>query len=149
MARITFDDDVILSSPPPSLPLRFYGKSQPGLDLSMDYITLLNSRQALEDLASFRINMTKRYNMTDDNRWIAFGGSYPGALAAWLRMKYPNIIYGAVASSAPIQAMFDFYKYFEVVSASLEQARNGEGRERGEEMGGGRGRKREDVLTVC
>lgn len=96
----------------------------------MDYITLLNSRQALEDLASFRINMTKRYNMTDDNRWIAFGGSYPGALAAWLRMKYPNIIYGAVASSAPIQAVFDFYKYFEVVSASLEQARNGEGRER-------------------
>lgn len=74
--------------------------------------------------------------MTDDNRWIAFGGSYPGALAAWLRMKYPNIIYGAVASSAPIQAVFDFYKYFEVVSASLEQARNGEGRER---RGDGRG----------
>ena len=110
----------------------------------MDYITLLNSRQALEDLASFRMNMTTKYNMTDTNRWIAFGGSYPGALAAWLRMKYPSIVYGSVASSAPIQAKFDFYEYFEVVSASLEQARNGKReRVREGEREGERERERE------
>ena len=116
---------ILVSLPLPSL-LRFYGRSQPGSDLSMDYITLLNGRQALEDLASFRMNMSKSYNMTASNRWIAFGGSYSGALAAWLRMKYPDIVYASVASSAPIQAIFDFYEYFEVVSASLKQARNGE-----------------------
>jgi lysosomal Pro-X carboxypeptidase len=50
---------------------------------------------------------------------IAFGGSYGGMLAAWMRMKYPNYIQGAIASSAPIlwfDGMIDPNAYTKIAS---------------------------------
>jgi dipeptidyl aminopeptidase/acylaminoacyl peptidase len=33
---------------------------------------------------------------------VSFGGSYGGMLAAWIRMKFPNVIDLSIASSAPL-----------------------------------------------
>lgn len=33
---------------------------------------------------------------------ITFGGSYGGMLAAWMRMKYPEMVEAAVVSGGPI-----------------------------------------------
>ena len=39
------------------------------------------------------------------------GGSYPGAMSAWFRYKYPHIAMGSLASSAVVQAIADYRAY--------------------------------------
>lgn len=46
--------------------------------------------------------------MNDNQKWIVFGGSYPGSLAAWAREKFPELIHGAISSSGPLLAKVDF-----------------------------------------
>jgi len=44
----------------------------------------------------------KRENNVTNCPVVTFGGSYGGMLSAWFRMKYPNVVIGAHAASAPI-----------------------------------------------
>ncbi|XP_054735539.1 putative serine protease K12H4.7 [Anastrepha obliqua] len=99
---------------------RFYGKSRPKSDLSFENLKFLSSKQALADVANFIQSMNSKYQFNTKQKWIAFGGSYPGALAAWAREKYPHLIHGAISSSAPLLAKVDFSEFFEVVKASLK-----------------------------
>jgi len=98
---------------------RFYGASHPTPTLEGQYMKYLNSNQALADIADFRTGTGRRWNVTDA-KWIAFGGSYPGNLAAWVRMKYPHLIYASVASSAPVRAKLNFEEYLDVVVNSIK-----------------------------
>jgi len=50
-------------------------------DLSTDNLKYLSSEQALADLAYFRLYMSDKLKLTK-NKWIAFGGSYPGMCEA-------------------------------------------------------------------
>jgi pimeloyl-ACP methyl ester carboxylesterase len=87
---------------------RYEGMSMPdpGIPNCMAYSS---SIQALADYANFierRLFLTNDDDNGEDTSRrrpvIAFGGSYGGMLSAWLRMKYPNIVAGAIAGSAPI-----------------------------------------------
>jgi pimeloyl-ACP methyl ester carboxylesterase len=97
---------------------RYYGKSHPTEDTSTENLAYLSSEQALADLAFFRSHMTQKLHL-EKAKWIAFGGSYPGFLAAVFRMKYPHLVDGSVATSAPVHAQLNFQDYIAVVRDSL------------------------------
>ncbi|CAG2101391.1 unnamed protein product [Medioppia subpectinata] len=62
----------------------------------------------------FALYLTKKLSL-EGNKWVVFGGSYAGNLAAWFREKYPNIAIGAIASSAPVNLVVNFKNYLGVI----------------------------------
>lgn len=88
---------------------RYYGESLPFSTFSTANFRFLSTEAALDDLAYFQRQMSKELNWT--GTWIAFGGSYPGSLSAYYRLKFPYLVAGSLASSAPVMAKEDFYEY--------------------------------------
>ncbi len=104
---------------------RYYGESYPKFadgssPISNSNLVYLSSRQALADIANFIQFARGEYQIGEEVKWITFGGSYPGMMAAWARLKYPHLVYAAVSNSAPVQVVLDFPQYNSVVAASLE-----------------------------
>ncbi|OAD79741.1 hypothetical protein PHYBLDRAFT_179228 [Phycomyces blakesleeanus NRRL 1555(-)] len=95
---------------------RSYGESQPGLDYSVKNLRTLTTAQALEDMASMIKHLKfSSIDLDPNTKWIVYGGSYSGNLAAWMRLKYPELVFAAVPSSAPVQMSYNFYEYFNAV----------------------------------
>jgi lysosomal Pro-X carboxypeptidase len=61
----------------------------------------LTIENTLIDYVELIKHVKTKFN-AENSAVIAFGGSYGGMLAAWMRMKYPHVIQGALAASAPI-----------------------------------------------
>jgi lysosomal Pro-X carboxypeptidase len=78
---------------------RYYGDSVPN---TQNYYYLTTS-QALYDFA----DIVEKLKPITNTAVITFGGVYSGMLAAFFRIKYPHIVDGAIASSAPFLAQLD------------------------------------------
>ena len=76
---------------------RYEGQSLP-YNLSKACMSYSSTIQALADF----VTLLQHLNPDSKSAVIAFGGSYGGMLSSWLRMKYPNMVAGAIAASAPI-----------------------------------------------
>mmetsp|Transcript_53378 Transcript_53378/g.68502 ORF Transcript_53378/g.68502 Transcript_53378/m.68502 type:complete len:507 (-) Transcript_53378:231-1751(-) len=99
---------------------RYYGASMPtGRELSTQKLRWLSSQQALGDLAEFHSQIVSNYSLTDSNKWVSFGGSYPGMMSGFFRLKYPNLVHASVSSSSPWNALLDMQQYQNIVGDSL------------------------------
>lgn len=102
-----------------SLEHRYYGPSTPDNDRSTENLRFLNSEQALGDIAHFHQEMSEKFELTSANKWVSWGGSYPGMMAAMARLRFPHLIHAAVSSSSPLQAQVDMTGYNDVVAESM------------------------------
>ena len=114
---------------------RYFGYSYPTPPGNDTDLALLTSKQALQDFALFQIWFQEQfinipYQRTPPfspsstsshgiyNPWIVVGGSYPGALSAWYRLKYPHLVIGSLASSAVVNAVYNFTDFDKQVRIS-------------------------------
>ncbi|XP_057492477.1 probable serine protease EDA2 isoform X1 [Actinidia eriantha] len=106
-----------------SLEHRYYGKSSPFKYLTTENLKYLSSKQALFDLAVFRQyyqeSLNAKLNRSKvENPWFVFGISYPGALSAWFRLKFPHLTCGSLASSAVVLAVYNFTEFDQQIGVS-------------------------------
>ncbi|AAW43974.1 conserved hypothetical protein [Cryptococcus deneoformans JEC21] len=108
---------------------RYYGESVPVSSFSTDDLRFLNNAEALEDSAYFIENFKLPASLSNalpfeleetafhpnNTPWIYYGGSYAGARAAHMRVQYPNLVWGAIASSAVTHAQIDFPQYYDPI----------------------------------
>ncbi|TMW66414.1 hypothetical protein Poli38472_004179 [Pythium oligandrum] len=79
---------------------RYFGKSVPFGSEVRQHMQYLSTEQALADYAVLIEAIKEEYKL--DVPVVGFGGSYGGMLGSWFRMKYPHILDGVIAASAPI-----------------------------------------------
>ena len=99
---------------------RYYGchnaSACPFSDEDKDPLKFLSSRQAVEDLATAHAHISAEYGLTRQNKWISWGGSYPGMMASFFRIKHPELVHAAVASSAPVIAKLEMKEYNDIAA---------------------------------
>ena len=84
-------------------------------------LVYLTTEEALMDFVEFLKFAKEKYCPTCPV--VAFGGSYGGMLAAWIRIKYPFIVDISHAASAPIyyyrnRKNFDIGVFFKIVTSN-------------------------------
>ncbi|KAL2022241.1 hypothetical protein VTK56DRAFT_5851 [Thermocarpiscus australiensis] len=99
---------------------RYWGESSPYENLTVENLQHLTLDNSLKDLTYFAQKFVPPFDTTGGSApskapWVYIGGSYSGALAGWLAALEPGTFWAYYGSSAVVEAIGDFWQYFEPV----------------------------------
>ncbi|KAK3935105.1 peptidase S28 [Diplogelasinospora grovesii] len=103
---------------------RYWGESAPfDKTLTVENLQYLTLENAIKDMTYFATNFDPPFDNSGKSSpteapWVFSGGSYPGALAGWLEAKDPGVYWAYHGTSGVVEAIGDFWQYFEPVKAA-------------------------------
>jgi hypothetical protein len=100
---------------------RYYGETRPTENLSMENLRYLNTDQALADLAHFIVQIKASDPMLENSKVIIAGCSYSATMVTWFAQKYPHLVSGTWALSAPLKTQVDYPEFFDEVESSIRK----------------------------
>ncbi|KAG9235889.1 putative serine protease K12H4.7 [Amylocarpus encephaloides] len=103
---------------------RYWGESSPYESLNSENLQLLTLEQSIADFVYFAKTVPLPFDKDGATNagkapWVYSGGSYSGALAAWTESTSPGTFWAYHASSAPVQALYDYWQYFTPVQEGM------------------------------
>ncbi|RDL39517.1 putative serine protease K12H4.7 [Venustampulla echinocandica] len=103
---------------------RFWGDSSPYDVLTAETLQLLTLEQSIADFVYFAKNAPLPFDKNNTSNagnapWVFAGGSYSGALSAWTQSMSPGTFWAYHASSAPVEAIYDYWQYFVPVQQGM------------------------------
>ena len=104
---------------------RYWGYSSPvGNELTTENMVHLTLENAIYDMTNFARNAELPFDKSGRTNaknapWIMMGGSYSGALSAWTESVDPGTFWAYHSSSAPVQAISDYWAYFSPVQEGM------------------------------
>lgn len=103
---------------------RYWGYSSPYAELTTANLTYLTLDQAIHDFTNFANHAELPFaphggSNAKDVPWVWIGGSYSGALSAWIESVDPGTMWAYWASSAPVEAISDYWQYFYPVQEGM------------------------------
>jgi hypothetical protein len=103
---------------------RYWGMSSPFDNLTTENLKYLTLKNAIADFTNFAKNAILPFDINgsstaDKAPWVMMGGSYSGALSAWTESTAPGTFWAYHASSAPVEAISDYWAYFYPVQEGM------------------------------
>jgi hypothetical protein len=104
---------------------RYWGRSSPFANLTTENLQYLTLENSILDMTHFANTVDVPWATREDPSgpdvvpWVLMGGSYPGALAAWVESVAPGTYWAYLASSAVVEVVEDFWQYWEPVRLGM------------------------------
>jgi hypothetical protein len=103
---------------------RYWGASTPFDELNIKNLQYLTLNNSILDTTYFANNFRFPFDPNGTSTaskapWIFVGGSYSGALSAWVHAKVPGTFWAHHATSAVVEAVGDFWRYFSPVQHGM------------------------------